>query len=452
MPASPLPPAPVRPGKGVIALFAVGQFGWSLASYAAGNLLAYFYLPQEDGAPMFPTFVYQGGVLGVLTIVGLISFGGRIFDAATDPLIASLSDRSKARMGRRRFFMLLGALPFAASGFLLFWPPSDTSLTLNAVWLAAMSVAYYLSFTLYVIPYSALISELGHDSADRLRISAWTSVAWALGFVCGNAIYALQSLLEVKGFTSLEAFGGALGALQALALLALLTPAALLDEKRYAQAQSGRADLRTALRAVWSNANYRRFLFSDLLYWLALTFVQLGMAYYAVLLLGLDKSYAFYFALSGFVGSFALYAPVTLLALRIGKKPLMLTAYGVFAAVFGALAASTWIPLAPAPLLFVLGALSAWPLAIFGILPTALIADEAARDGGQRGTSLAGMYFASRTLIMKAGISLANLIFPSLLLLGKSVENPAGVRLSALLALGACVLSAGMFARYKEKR
>lgn len=401
---------------------------------------------------MFPTFIYQGGVWGVLTLVGLISFGGRIFDAATDPLIASMSDRSEARLGRRRVFMLVGAVPFALSGFLLFWPLSATSLTLNAVWLALVSAAYYLSFTAYVIPYSALISELGHDSADRLRISAWTSVAWALGFVCGNSVYALQSFLEVRGYAPLDAFRSSLGGLQALSLAALLAPALLLDERRYARAHVGHVDMLSSLRAVWSNANYRRFLLSDCLYWLALTFVQLGMAYYAVLLLGLDKSYAFYFALSGFVGSFALYLPITLLALRLGKKLLILTAYGVFAVVFGALAASEWIPLPPAPLLFALGALSAWPLAVFGILPTALIADEAARDGERRGAGLAGMYFASRTLIMKLGISVANLLFPSLLLLGKSAENPAGVKLSALFALGVCVLSAGVFVRYREKR
>ena len=105
-------------------IFSLGQLGWSLASYRVSNLIMYFYMPPEDASahPIFPSFLFEGAVLGVLTIIGVINFGARAFDAVTNPLLASWSDRSKAKLGRRRFFMAISAVPFALFSVLAFIP------------------------------------------------------------------------------------------------------------------------------------------------------------------------------------------------------------------------------------------------------------------------------------------------------------------------------------------
>ena len=91
---APLQPlAPMRPPLKVLILYALGQFGWSLGGYGVGNLLIYFYMPPEQGQPMFPSFLHQGAVLGVFTLIGILSAGGRLLDAFVDPLIANWSDR-----------------------------------------------------------------------------------------------------------------------------------------------------------------------------------------------------------------------------------------------------------------------------------------------------------------------------------------------------------------------
>ena len=64
-------PPPVR----VLIVYALGQLGWSLASFSVANLLIYFYMPPETGAPIFPTYIHQGAVLGVLTLIGILSAG-----------------------------------------------------------------------------------------------------------------------------------------------------------------------------------------------------------------------------------------------------------------------------------------------------------------------------------------------------------------------------------------
>ena len=75
--------------------FAAGQFGWAMLSGIISNWLVYFYQPDETAISQGQTvFIPQGlVVLGIFTIIGGITAFGRIFDAFTDPMIASWSDR-----------------------------------------------------------------------------------------------------------------------------------------------------------------------------------------------------------------------------------------------------------------------------------------------------------------------------------------------------------------------
>jgi len=441
---------PIRPPLKVLILYAMGQLGWSLASFSVGNLLIYFYMPPEQGQPIFSSFLYQGAVLGVLTLIGILSAAGRVFDGLIDPLVANWSDNKKARIGKRRWFMLRAALPFALFSTLAFYPVANTESGDNFAWLALILALYYFFFAFYVIPYNALLAELGHTPEDRLRISTLISVTWALGFVAGNSAYALQGVFENMGKTPVAAFQTSVALLNSIALIFMLLPALFLNEKRYARQASGSHSIRQALGAVFGNGNFRWFLASFLLYWLALTFVQLGIGFYTTLLLGLDKSMAFTFSLLSFVASFMLYFPVNFLTQKLGKKRVMLAAYLLFGLIFSVLIFVKTIPLPKEWLLYGLAVAAAFPLATFGILPNAVIGDEVEREEKASGRQLAGMFFGVSAFTMKVGISVANLIFPSLLLFGKSSENPAGVQLTAAAALIFCLAGWRCFRYYEE--
>ena len=73
--------------------FAAGQFGWAMLSGIISNWLVYFYQPDETAISQGQNvFIPQGlVVLGIFTIIGGITAFGRIFDAFTDPMIASWS-------------------------------------------------------------------------------------------------------------------------------------------------------------------------------------------------------------------------------------------------------------------------------------------------------------------------------------------------------------------------
>lgn len=97
--------------------FAAGQFGWAMLSGIISNWLVYFYQPDKTAISQGQTvFIPQGlVVLGIFTIIGGITAFGRIFDAFTDPMIASWSDRCTSNEWPENSFFEMGI--FAAGAF-----------------------------------------------------------------------------------------------------------------------------------------------------------------------------------------------------------------------------------------------------------------------------------------------------------------------------------------------
>ncbi len=438
-----------RPPLGQLIIYALGQFGWALASFAVGNVLVYFYAPPEDATgASFPEFIPGGSILIGLTLIGIIGFGGRILDGFTDPLIASYSDKSSASMGKRKKLMALSALPFVLFSFLVFLPISD-SLLLNSIWLVLTIVIYYVSFTGYLIPYTALISELGHHRDDRLKISMFISIAFAFGLILGSQVYLFQGMLE-KSYSATAAFQIVIGAFSMLSLVLMLVPILFLNENKYALQNSQAPSLHEALSGVSSHTNFKFFVISDLLYWLALTFIQLGMVYFVTLLFGMGKEKASEFLQLSFVLSFPFYFLISFLNKRVGKKPLMISGFVVFIFIFACIFFLPIIGIDINQVFLGLIVLTAYALAIFGVLPNVIIADIVNEEEAQSGQSQAAIFYGARNFMMKMGISLANLIFPSFLLLGKSIDNPTGVRYSVLAALVFSVMGMLVFLKFKE--
>ena len=70
-------------------------------------------------------------------------------------------------------------------------------------------------------------------------------------------------------------------------------------------------------------------------------------------------------------------------------------------------------------------AVAAIPIAIFTIVPNAIVADVAEAHGIETGDFKAGMFFGVRSFETNLGISIANIVFPSLLAAGKDDGEPS---------------------------
>ncbi|MFP4430924.1 MAG: MFS transporter [Spirochaetota bacterium] len=430
--------------------YSFGQFGWSLASYGVTNLISYFYFaPVEEGLPLFPTFVTQAPILGFLTLLGVLSAGGRVFDAITDPAIAFLSDRSKSRFGRRRLFMLIGGLPFAVFSVLVFVPVKAFPGPGNALWLSVTLFLFYLAMTVYVVPFTALLSEIGHTSEDRLRLATMVSLAWAFGFAFGNQAFSLQHLFEAF-LSPTRSFQATIALFALVSLAAMYVPVFAIDENVYARKTSTDEGVRRSIATTWRNRNFVAFSVADLMYWMALTIIQAGIGYYVPILLGLPGRMASAVMTAFFGASLLFYVPAQRLASVYGKKALMRTSFLLFGLMFALFFAGWLFRLNPWLRVALLVVPGAFPIAVFGIVPTAILADIAEAHGRRTGVYKAGMFFGTRNLVRKLGVSFANLLFPSFLLLGRSFEEPVGVVLSVVTAGGLCVVGFLAFLFYRE--
>jgi glycoside/pentoside/hexuronide:cation symporter, GPH family len=436
-----------RPPLSIIWIYACGQLGWSLASYGVGSLMSYFFLPPEEAGSktVFPQYIPQVTLVG-LTLLGVIGFSGRFLDAIIDPFMANFSDKTNSKIGKRKIFMAMAAVPLASMSYLIFRPITEGVSNENVVWLVLTVLIYYISFAMYVIPYSALISELGHVKEDRLRISTIISVMWALGFLIGNTTPALQGAFESQGYPSVQAFQMSVGLFALISLVFMLIPVFFLNEKRYAVQGEAHENFIHALSSVFKNDNFRYFSISYLLYWLSLTFIQSGIIFYVTIIFKLDKSMATLFGVISFFASFLFYPIMGRLVENIGKRKTIIYAFWVFCFIFSVVV----LPISAMLRFSLISILASFPLAAFGILPNTIIADIVHENEKVTGKNQSGMFYGVAAFMMKVGISIANLIFPSLLILGKSVDNPLGVQLSIISALIFCLLGWMVFSKYKE--
>lgn len=432
------------------AAYAVGQLGWSTLVNIVGVALVYFYLPPETAG--LPTLITTATFLGVLNALVLIAASGRLLDAITDPWIAGLSDRSTNPRGRRIPFMAKGGLPAAVFLVLMFLPPVGQESGWNILWLVVVQAAFYVSLTAYVTPYFALLPEMGHTPVQRLNLSTWISITYALGIIVAGLTPAIANLIEsAAGLTPLRSFQVAVGALAVFALVCMYVPVFLIDERRYATGEPTSVPLLAAVRATFRNAEFRKFVVSDFAYFTGLTIVQTGLLYYVTVLLEEDEALVATLLAVMVVISFLFYPVVNLLARKTGKKPLMVGAFVWMSLVFAGIPVlgSDALPgLAQAYLLILLLAI---PLAFLGVLPNAVLADIAEYDAHRTGESREGMFFAARTLMQKFGQTFGVLSFAMLTTFGRDVGDDLGIRLSGIVGFVLCLAAALVFSRYDER-
>ncbi|MCG8334033.1 MAG: MFS transporter [Proteobacteria bacterium] len=435
-------------------MWAVGQFGWSMTTFAVFNLLTYFYLPPETGdSTGIPPLIFQGTIIGVMTIIGLASFGGRFFDAITDPWIAGISDRSTSRWGRRRFFLMISVVPFALFSALVFFPPFPQPGPGNTAWVITTITLFYIFNTMYTIPFTALVPELGHTSKERLFLSTIGSVAWALGFFVGQATWLIKGLLQSKGFSAIQAMQSTITFFAILGFVAMLVPIIFIDEKRYCKRHVSREGTLEGLIKAFGNRDFRRFTLADFSYFVSNTILEIGIVYYVTVLMGLKESLTFTLMAVMFILSFVFYPAVVKVTNAVGKKKIMFWAFLIQVGIYIAIAVSGLIPgINPTVWGWSIILIESIPVAIFGIIPTAMVSDIAKADGIRTGNYKEGIFMGARCFMMKFGASFANLIFPSMLILGRSIENPLGVRMTAIVALGFNLLGIVMLLSYSEKR
>lgn len=93
------------------------------------------------------------------------------------------------------------AVPYGLSTLLVFCAPADKPGTVNNIWLAVCLWAYFLFYTLYMIPHNALLPEMIPDMEKRMNAYTTNSM-----FFCNRQCAWLHNTAYRKRFQKSGAF------------------------------------------------------------------------------------------------------------------------------------------------------------------------------------------------------------------------------------------------------
>lgn len=455
-------------------IFAVGQLGWSTLSGIIGAWFVTFYLPTSSdiadaGAVQY---IWPGLVIGgFLTILGLITALSRVFDAVTDPLIASISDRSKNKRGRRIPFMQYAAVPLSVVTVLLFCAPVEAISSVNVVWISIFVILFYLFMTMYCTPYNALISEFGKTQEDRMYISTAISLTFFAGTLLAYTPFVFAGVLRGMGMSFAWSYRACFIALAVLSCVCMLIPTFALKEKDFVDTEPSNANMFKSLASTFKNKDFRTFVGSDIMYWVGLTLFQTGLPFFVKVSMNLPESFVMIFMGGMTVLSAVFYPFVTNFVKKWGKKKLVIAGFLGLAVAYvitaitnisGVIPQNTEAAVTIPALIFgfLICVVAALPMALLGIIPQSIVADVAEAEGIETGENREGMFFAARTFAMKFGQSVAMLSFTSLAIIGTTQNTDSnditasvkGLLVVAIVAVVFCVLGAVILGFYREKK
>ena len=367
-------------------LYGAGDTGFSLTSTIIG---AYFAIFLVD-------------VVGVKPAVAAAAiFIGRTWDYLNDPLIGHLSDRTRTRWGRRRPFLLFGALPFALTFVLMWWrPPLSGSLPL-AIYYAAVYVLFDAAATFVYMPYFALTPELTPDYDERTSL---TTVRMFFSIFGGLVAFTIP-LMIVGGFRPENAgrvlvMGLAFGLASALPLLLVFFG----THERLEFMHQEQPGLRRSLRAAWGN---RPFLFGVGIYlftWVGLSILEAILLFFIKYVVQREAQSDLIMATIFVVAILAL--PLWEWASRRWDKRLAYIAGISFWAVVQ-LVLVTLTPASGLDLLLFLCVLAGIGVSAAHVLPWAIIPDAIEWGEWKTGERHEGMFYSLITLAQKIATSVA---------------------------------------------
>lgn len=127
-------------------------------------------------------FLFYNNVLELSgTLCGLAVTIALAFDAISDPLVGSISDRWRSRLGRRHPFLYAAPIPMAICFFAIYAPPTGLGEIALFLWFTTFTVLLRTAQTLYQVPHLALGAEMTSGYRERSVLMSYNTVFGLVG-------------------------------------------------------------------------------------------------------------------------------------------------------------------------------------------------------------------------------------------------------------------------------
>ena len=158
--------------------------------YGLGDLSANILLAAFSFYLLF-FMVSIGGLKPALA--SLVFLVAKIWDAITDVWMGRISDNTKSKFGKRRVYMIFGAVPFGLM-FIILWlcPFSvETSQLVKFVYYLMAYCLFNTTYTIVYVPYNSLTANITDDYDQRSSLTTVRIVLANVGLILGAALFGL---------------------------------------------------------------------------------------------------------------------------------------------------------------------------------------------------------------------------------------------------------------------
>jgi len=409
--------------------FGFGSLGTGIFSTTPGVLLLYF-LTDTLAVPA--------------ALAGVAVFLPKAWDVIADPIMGFISDRTQSRHGRRRPYLLAGALAMMVTYVFLFTVPVFASPISSFWYVMVLFTLSATAYTVFAIPYVAMPAEMSENSDERGRIVSYRMAFAMAGAIVGSA--AAPWLVQ--------AFGGGrhgyammslvIGAVCAAAMLSAFFASRGVPLNAWAASDAG---LLRQLLDTLGNGRFRALAVVYLVQILGIGTLVAAAPYYTSHVIGRGEGLVGGLFLV-MMGMATLCVPLwNVLALHIGKKPSYFLAIALLTA---AMLGLWWIPPAETTVLYLAMAVIGLGFGAQQVLPFAMLTDVIHADpaGAGREGVTTGFWVAGEKLGLALGPLVAGLLLQvcgfregSGAGVAQSPEAVIGIRLAFSLVPAALLLA-----------
>jgi len=249
-------------------VYGVGNLGFTLLISAVGFFLLIFY---TDVALIPPALASTALLVG------------KVWDIVNDPLFGWMSDRTKSKHGRRRVYLIYGAIPLALVTFALWAVPRGLSPTAAFVWIVVSYALFDTLFTITNVPFNALTAELTPDYDERTSLTAVASIGAVVGYLLGSILPPMIA----GGFEDSSAGYMALGAVSGVIVgVCVALVAWRVREPKQDERLTAGLPIMRSIRETFTNKPFVLLLTAFGVVRLAFTLMQASVAYFITYQLG----------------------------------------------------------------------------------------------------------------------------------------------------------------------
>lgn len=373
--------------------YGVGDVGPALVATLQGFFLNAFLL---DVAGMPPA---QAAAIFLIV---------KIWDSVNDPLVGWLSDHTHTRWGRRRPWLLFGAVPFGIAWFLQ-WQVPDLSTTGLFWYYLLVALLLDTGITAVNVPYTALTPEIAPDYNERTNLNTYRFSFSILGGMASLIVH--QAILDaapnvISGFAISAAVMGLV-----IVFTNVITFAFTEERFFHEEVKKEEPGFIEGFVIAFRNRPFVMVTAVYLLTWLCIQFVQANLQLYVRYWMGADDQFI-YLAVALQLSIFVSLIIWSKVSERIGKRHVYFLGIAFWIIIeiilfFIQPGQMTW--------LLLLAILAGIGASVGYLIPWSMLPDVVDLDELNTGLRREGVYYGFFVFLQKLGISLglaiSNLIF-----------------------------------------